>query len=140
MLSLLALKAEALHLADRTSEALEAIEEADTLVEVFEGRWWCAELHRLRGVFLGTKLGADETRIEASVLQSHQHREAAEVDFTGNTRGSDLRGILLPERGSRYRRRAFNYVSELAADARWRLSRRNSRADTKTGTGEDFNN
>ena len=63
MLSLLALKAEALHLADRTSEALEAIKEADTLVEVFEGRWWCAELDRLRGVFL-TKLGADEARIE----------------------------------------------------------------------------
>ena len=29
----LALKAEALHLADRTSEALEAIEEAEALVE-----------------------------------------------------------------------------------------------------------
>ena len=35
---LLALKAEALHLADRTSEALEAISEAEALVERFEER------------------------------------------------------------------------------------------------------
>ena len=61
----LALKAEALHLADRTSEALEAISEAEALVERSEERWWCAELHRLRGVFLAT-MGADETQIEAS--------------------------------------------------------------------------
>jgi tetratricopeptide (TPR) repeat protein len=61
----LARKAEALHLADRTSEALEAINEAEALVERFEGRWWSAELHRLRGVFL-TAIGADEAHIEAS--------------------------------------------------------------------------
>jgi adenylate cyclase len=61
----LALKAEALHLADRTSEALETITEAEVMTERFEERWWCAELHRLRGVFLATK-GADETQIEAS--------------------------------------------------------------------------
>jgi predicted ATPase len=61
----LALKAEALQLADRTSEALEAIREAEALVESSEERWWCAELHRLRGVFL-TAIGADETQIEAS--------------------------------------------------------------------------
>jgi predicted ATPase len=61
----LALKAEALHLADRTSEALQAINEAEALVERSEERWWCAELHRLRGVFLAT-LGADETEIEPS--------------------------------------------------------------------------
>ena len=54
----LALKAEALHLADRTSEALEAITEAEALVERFEERYWCAELHRLRGVFLAA-MGAD---------------------------------------------------------------------------------
>ena len=62
---LLALKAEALHLADRTSDALEAISEAAALAERSEERWWCAELHRLRGVFL-TALGADERQIEAS--------------------------------------------------------------------------
>ena len=62
----LALKAEALHLANRTPEALEAIKEAEALAERFEGRWWSAELHRLRGVFLAT-LGADEMQIEASL-------------------------------------------------------------------------
>ena len=66
---LLALKAEALHLADRTSEALEAIREAEALVEKCEERWWCAELHRLRGVFLAA-LGADEAQIEASFCEA----------------------------------------------------------------------
>jgi predicted ATPase len=61
----LALKAEALHLADRTSEALEAIREAEACVERSEERWWCAELHRLRGVFLGA-IGADEAQIDTS--------------------------------------------------------------------------
>jgi tetratricopeptide (TPR) repeat protein len=65
MPSHLARKAEALHLADRTSEALEAINEAEALAERFEHRDCCAELHRLRGVFLAT-LGAEESRIEAS--------------------------------------------------------------------------
>jgi tetratricopeptide (TPR) repeat protein len=63
--SILALKAEALHLADRTPEALEAINEAEALAERFEQRWYCAELQRLRGLFLAT-LGADQTQIEAS--------------------------------------------------------------------------
>jgi hypothetical protein len=61
----LALKAEALHLADRTAEALEAIREAEGLVERFEERLWRADLHRLRGVLL-TAMGAEETEIEAS--------------------------------------------------------------------------
>jgi tetratricopeptide (TPR) repeat protein len=61
----LASKAEALYLADRTPEALRAVEEAEALVERSEDRFWCAELHRLRGVFLAT-VGADETQIEAS--------------------------------------------------------------------------
>jgi serine/threonine protein kinase len=58
-------KAEALHLADRTSEALEALSEAEALAERFEQRVSFAELHRLRGVFL-TAIGGDETQIEAS--------------------------------------------------------------------------
>jgi tetratricopeptide (TPR) repeat protein len=66
---LLALKAEALHLADRTIESLEAIREADALVERFENRYWSAELHRLRGVFLAA-LGAHETQIEASFCEA----------------------------------------------------------------------
>ena len=65
----LAQKAEALHLADRTSEALEAIGEAEALVERFEARCLFAELHRLRGVFLAA-LGADDTNIEASFCEA----------------------------------------------------------------------
>jgi len=61
----LALKAEALHLADRTSEALEAIREAEALAARSEGRWWCVEMYRLRAVFL-VATGAQETEIEAS--------------------------------------------------------------------------
>jgi adenylate cyclase len=62
---LLALKAEALYLADRTSEALKAIREAEALAEEREERWWSAELHRLRGVFQAA-IATDETQIEAS--------------------------------------------------------------------------
>ena len=61
----LELKAEALHLADRTSEALKAIREAERLAERQEKRWWCAELHRLKSVFLAAT-GGDHTEIEAS--------------------------------------------------------------------------
>jgi hypothetical protein len=48
----LALKAEALHLADRTFEALQAIKEAEVVVQEIEERQHLAELHRLRGVFI----------------------------------------------------------------------------------------
>ena len=65
----LALKAEALHLSDRTPEALEAISEAEALVERSEERFWCAELRRLRGVLLAT-VGADETKIEVSFCEA----------------------------------------------------------------------
>ena len=62
---LLALKAEALHLSERTSEALEALREAEAMAERSEERQWCAELHRLSGVFLAS-IAAEETEIEAS--------------------------------------------------------------------------
>src|SRR6516164_8016718 len=61
----LALKAEALFLAHRNGEALEAVSKAEALVERSEERWCSAELHRLRGVFLAA-LGAEEVEIEAS--------------------------------------------------------------------------
>jgi tetratricopeptide (TPR) repeat protein len=61
----LAQKAEALHLADRTSEALEVINEAEALAERFEQRYCYAKLHRLRGLFLAA-MGAEEAQIEAS--------------------------------------------------------------------------
>jgi predicted ATPase len=61
----LALKAEALHLANRTSEALAAINEAQALAERHEQHWYLSELHRLRGVFLAN-LGRENPQIEAS--------------------------------------------------------------------------
>ena len=65
----LALKAEALHIAGRTLEALEAIEEALALTKRSEERWWCAEMYRLRGVFL-TAIGGDATQIEAAFCEA----------------------------------------------------------------------
>jgi hypothetical protein len=65
----LALQADALHLAGHTSDALEAITEAETLVQRYEQRNWFAELHRLSGVFLAA-MGAGETQIEASFCES----------------------------------------------------------------------
>jgi len=65
----LALKAEAFYLADRISEALEAIDEAEAFAERSEERWWSAELHRLRGVFLAV-MGSDQTQIEASFREA----------------------------------------------------------------------
>jgi hypothetical protein len=76
-----ALKAEALHLADRTSEALEAIREAEELVERSGERLWRADLHRLRGVLL-TAIGADETQIEASFYEAiHTAKEQKSISL-----------------------------------------------------------
>jgi serine/threonine protein kinase/predicted ATPase len=76
----LALKAEALYLANRMSEALGTIKEAEELVEKSEERWWSAELYRLRAVLL-TATGADPTFIEASFRESietaKRHQSAA---------------------------------------------------------------
>jgi serine/threonine protein kinase/predicted ATPase len=65
----LSLKAEALFTANRTSEALKAVEEAEAVAQKCGVRCWSAELHRLRGVFL-TAIGADETQIEASFREA----------------------------------------------------------------------
>jgi serine/threonine protein kinase len=65
----LSLEAEALFLADRTVEALEAIREAIVVAERSEGRWWSAEMYRLRGVFLAA-MGADERQIEGSFCEA----------------------------------------------------------------------
>jgi len=61
----LARKAEALHLADCTAEALVALNEAQAVAQRFEQRSNLSALHQLRAVFLAT-LGAEETQIEAS--------------------------------------------------------------------------
>jgi hypothetical protein len=58
-----------LYLADRTSEALEVLNEAEALAERFDQSFWCAELRRLRGVFLAA-IGAEETKIEASFCEA----------------------------------------------------------------------
>jgi tetratricopeptide (TPR) repeat protein len=65
----LVLKAEALHLASRTSEALAAIAEAEAVAQRTEERECFAELHRLRGVFLAN-LGRDAVQIETSFRKS----------------------------------------------------------------------
>jgi predicted ATPase/GTPase SAR1 family protein len=76
----LALKAEALHRANRSSEALDATKAAEALAEKSEGRWWCAELYRLRGVFL-ISVGADQKQIEDSfreaIRTARQQRSAS---------------------------------------------------------------
>jgi serine/threonine protein kinase len=104
----LALKAEALYLADRTSEALEAINEAEAVAERLEERYWRAELHRLRGVFLAA-IGADETQIEASFcaairiakeqksLSLEKRAEATYAEYRRQkASGSGGRGFRLP--------------------------------------------
>jgi hypothetical protein len=65
----LAVKAEALYLADRVSDALDAIREAEVLADKFEVRWWSAELRRMRGV-LFTAIGAKETEIDTSFCEA----------------------------------------------------------------------
>jgi predicted ATPase len=104
----LALKAEALHFADRISEALEAINEAEALAERSEERWWCSELHRLRGVFLAA-LGAGEAQIEASFCAAiNTAKEQSSVSLAKRAKatyaeyrrqkasGSEGRGLRLP--------------------------------------------
>src|SRR5262249_28065156 len=64
------LKAEALYFADRISEAVEAIEEAEAVVAQRSGALiWSAELHRLSGVFLAA-IGADQKEIEPSFREA----------------------------------------------------------------------
>jgi hypothetical protein len=97
-----------LHLENRNCEALEAIEEAEALVEITERRNWCAELHRLRGVFL-TALGADESQIEASFHEAiriakqqksislEKRAEASYAEYRRqNANPSGERGFRLP--------------------------------------------
>jgi predicted ATPase len=61
----LSVRAEALHRANRSSEAAEAITEAQALAQRSEERWWCAELYRLHAVLLAAT-GAGEAQIETS--------------------------------------------------------------------------
>jgi adenylate cyclase len=104
----LARKAEALYLADRTSEALEAINEAEAIAQRFESHCYYAEVHRLRGVFLAT-LGTEDPQIETSFSEairiakeqkSVSLEKRAEATYAEYRRqkasGSGGRGIRLP--------------------------------------------
>jgi len=101
-------KAQALYLADRTSEALETINEAVAIAERFEHGYCSAELHRLRGVFLAA-LGAGHVQIEVSFCEavriakeqkSVSLEKRAEATFAEYRRqkasGSVGRGFRLP--------------------------------------------
>jgi tetratricopeptide (TPR) repeat protein len=65
----LRLKAEALYLANRTFEALEALKEAGAILKRTGEGNWRAEHHRLHGVLL-TEIGTDEAQIEASFCEA----------------------------------------------------------------------
>jgi tetratricopeptide (TPR) repeat protein len=105
--NLLAIKAEAFYLAHRIPEALEAIKEAEAVVERNEERCHCAELHRLRAVFLAA-MGADETLIGASfcaaISTAKQQKSISLAGRAGgtyaeycrqNASGSGVRGLPL---------------------------------------------
>jgi len=104
----LALKAEALFAANRSSEALEAVEEAEAVAQKCEVRFWSAELQRLRAVFLAAS-GAEETQIEPSFREairiakeqkSISLEKRAEASYAEYRRqkasGSGGRGFRLP--------------------------------------------
>jgi tetratricopeptide (TPR) repeat protein len=84
----LTLKAEALYLADRTFEALEAINEAEALAERIEVRGMFSRLHRLRGVFLAA-IGVEEAQIEASFCEATRiAREQKSVSMAKRAEGT----------------------------------------------------
>jgi hypothetical protein len=99
---------QALHLAERAAEALQAISESKSLAERYEHRTIFSGLHRLRGVFLAA-LGAEETQIESSFCEairiakeqkSASLEKRAEATYAEYRRqkasGSGGRGFRLP--------------------------------------------
>jgi hypothetical protein len=106
-----------LHLADGTSEALEAIREAEALAERFEGRWWSAELHRLRGVFLA-EMGAHETLVKASFGEAiRTANRQKSVSLATRAEASELRRIPRPKRDPLGRRLSLARRAELRLNA-----------------------
>ena len=104
----LSLKAQALYLANRTPEALEAIKEADALVEKNEECSMRSGLHVLHGVLLAS-MGADDTQIEASFREairiakeqksvpSEKYAEATYAEYRRQKAGAPgARGFRLP--------------------------------------------
>ena len=93
---MLAMKSEALYQADRTPEALEAIREAERQAERSEELWWCAELHRLHGVFLAA-MGADEAGIEGAFCEAIRTAKQQKSISLEKRAESNLRGIPQPK-------------------------------------------
>jgi hypothetical protein len=81
-----------LYLADRTSEALEAIEEAEALAQRIEHCDYRAELHWLRGVCLAAT-GAGEGQIEASFCEAIRIAKEQKSVSLEKRAESILRGI-----------------------------------------------
>ena len=109
----LGLKAEALHLADRTSEALEAIREAEALVERTGGRYMSSELHRLRGAFL-VAMGADDRQVEASfraAIGTARQQKSVSLE----KRAEATYAEYLPPKSERVRREGIATISILNA-------------------------
>jgi predicted ATPase len=100
---LVGLKAEALFLADCTSEALETLREAEALVERFAERYWCTELHGLRGVFL-TAMGADQPQIEASfeaAIRTAREQKSASLQKRAEATYAEYRRLKVSGSGGR---------------------------------------
>jgi tetratricopeptide (TPR) repeat protein len=104
----LRLKAEALYLAHRTPEALDAINEAEKVAKRFEKSECSAEVQRLRAVFLAA-LDANDDKIEASFWEAiriakeqksvslAKRAEATYAEYSRQkTSESGVRGLRLP--------------------------------------------
>jgi hypothetical protein len=76
--------------------------QSPALAESSEERWWCAELRRLRGVFL-TAIGADDTQIEASFRAAIS---------TAKQQKSISLATRAEESYAEYRRQKVGYVRE----------------------------
>ena len=71
-----------------TADGLQALAEADTLMEQQEERWWEAEIHRLRGVLLLRQPGTPQAEAEAWL------RRALDVALRQQARSLELRAAM----------------------------------------------
>jgi predicted dehydrogenase len=86
------------------------IDAREALVERSEERWWCAELYRLRGVFL-TAIDGERGANRRFVSRGHQNRTGVEVSFPRKTRRKLLRRISSAE--SELAKRTSNSITSL---------------------------
>jgi predicted ATPase len=67
-----------------TADGIQALAEAHTLVEQQEGRWWEAEIYRLRGVLLLRQTGTSQVEAETwlqRALNVARHQEAKSLEL-----------------------------------------------------------